>query len=367
MLHCHLPETYIDVVKAHHAQRGTEEEQNPLAKALSGWLFPASLFEPSHNVREDSDSCDNVSVETERTVEDDWDDDLEEQDDDWDDTYSIGSDDEESYSVGQIGAGWQSPLFSSEDYNDDEEGHFYFNPTPDDFPRPRQSVMLRVEVECVEPEEEIKKVVPQAPDVWNALGAGIMQNLDKFRTFTDSAINDICRKAEEARQKLSEQDIFTNKSRESLPIETKGTRPQSQSPTKKYTAKASPVNVASAENGTRRKSSRSKVTIKRSQPHDNLSRFFTPSTGRPRRAQNALARTSSGQLDKYSYGKQDAFSLMMTTTSSNGRTKASTRKSKSSSGQRKPSKASRTKPSHRRTMSTRLHPSALSQNDFPWY
>ena len=133
MLPCHLPEAYIDVVKAHHSQQGNHEQQSPLAKALSGWLFPSSMFEPDHLV-----SCDQRSVKTEGTLEEDWDDDW---DDNWDDTYSIESDDADDSSFSDDnGDGLVGLSILLEEYTDDDEGHVYFDPTPEDFPREREPI-----------------------------------------------------------------------------------------------------------------------------------------------------------------------------------------------------------------------------------
>ena len=164
-------------------QQGNNHGQpdNPFVKAVVGWLFPSSIFEPDHQ-----DKCDQGSVDTERTAvesdDDDWDDDwddtysiesddgedssvseatretqsrlsfsLEKNDDDWDDTCGIKSNDEDP-SVSGANADFRSCLsFSLDEYNDDDEGHFYFNPTLQDFPQVREAAT------CAQEEEEKRR------------------------------------------------------------------------------------------------------------------------------------------------------------------------------------------------------------------
>jgi hypothetical protein len=276
MLPYHLPDTYIDVVKAYRTQHGSHEQQSPLAKALSGWLFPSSMFEPDHQA-----DCDQGSVETERTLEEDWEDD------------------------GLFGL---SILL--DEYKDGEEDHLYFNPTPEDFPRGRGSIQAQNELieDIIEPEEQIDdEKSSQTHDASVAFAEGLMQSIDSVRSFADKAIKNACKKGEEV---LQESEVFVNKTR------------------------------------------------------DNFLQFFTPLSRDA--IQKTTIPTSQRHLNKSSYSRKSASRKSAIRASSRDKTKSKGRRSKdaNSHGDRK---KKHTKPSHRRTMSRRLHPSALDQNDFPWY
>ena len=300
MLPCHLPDTYIDVVKAHHTQQGNHEQQSPWAKALSGWLFPSSMFEPDHQV-----SCDQGSVDTEGTLEEDWDDDV---DDNWDDTYSIESEDvDDSSSSEDNGDGLFGLPTLLDETNDDDEGHFYFDPKPEDFPRGPIQRQKELEDLVVPAEQVDEKESSQTHDALVAFGEGLMQGIDKIRLFADKAIKDACKAGEEV---LQESEVLVNKTR------------------------------------------------------DNLVQFFeAPSRDL---AQNTTVQTSRRNLANSSYSRKSTSSERRNKTSSKDRMKSKGRRSKAANCQDDLTKKS-IKPGHRRTMSRRLHPSAFDQNDFPWY
>lgn len=151
-----------------------------------------------------TDQDDEASVGTEGTAElesdDEWDDD-DDNDNDWDDTYSIDSSDDEGSLVGED---TYDSWFARTSTTLSSPGDFYFNPTPKDFPIVREPVPAK----ATEPEDKAEDDSPEenanSPpkfDFW----AGITQTFDKVKSFTDDAIKEMCRKAEEAKQKRAEE------------------------------------------------------------------------------------------------------------------------------------------------------------------
>eukprot|EP00544_Gedaniella_sp_CCMP2646_P002888 CAMPEP_0202507818 /NCGR_PEP_ID=MMETSP1361-20130828/51926_1 /ASSEMBLY_ACC=CAM_ASM_000849 /TAXON_ID=210615 /ORGANISM="Staurosira complex sp., Strain CCMP2646" /LENGTH=346 /DNA_ID=CAMNT_0049141965 /DNA_START=295 /DNA_END=1335 /DNA_ORIENTATION=+ len=255
MLPFHLPETYISAVKAAHSaaqqQQGNDRRQdNPFTKAVFGWLFPSSVFEADHQ-----DNCEQGSVETERTVENDWDDD-DDDDVDWDDTYSIDSSNDEASSVSEENGDSHSHLpssldeyngdwddtynirsnddgssitvetnrglqscslsFSLDEYHDDDydEGHFYFNPSLQDFPRaqgPTTRPQEEVQEDVAAPGQQIfddndSSHVRTRHNVWVAFGS--LHSLDKGSSFNHDSFDYACKKGEEVCQRG---EIFVHK------------------------------------------------------------------------------------------------------------------------------------------------------------
>ena len=241
MLPFHLPETYIvSAVKAHNAQEqgNNRRQDNPFTKAVFAWLFPSSVFEADHH----QDKCDQGSVETERTVENNWDDD----DVDWDDTYSIDvstamtrlrpslrrmeililichlllmsimaigmifinirSNDDGSF-ITETNRDLQSCSlsFSLDEYDDDDEGHFYFNPSLQDFPRAQgPTTRPQEEVQDVERERQIfddndSSHVRTRHNAWVAFGS--LHSLNKGSSFNHDSFDDACKKGEEVCQR----------------------------------------------------------------------------------------------------------------------------------------------------------------------
>jgi hypothetical protein len=332
MLPFHLPETYISAVKAHNAQEQGNNcrQDNPFARAVFGWLFPSSVFEADHQ-----DKCDQGSVETERTVENDWDDDV-----DWDDTYSIDSNDEASSvseengdshshlpsSLDEYNGDWDdtynirsnddgssineanrdleycSLSFSLDEYDDDDEGHFYFNPSLQDFPRAQgPTTRPQEEVQDVESGQQIfddnGSSHVRTHNAWVAFAS--LHSLNKGSSFNHDSFDDACKKGEEVCQRG---EIFVHKAR---------------------TTDVAQVSAASP---------------------------LVPNTMAPviSHSQNRALRKSKTKTcsrDKQSKGRRRS-------------------KSDCCDGQTKKRAA---KAGHRRTLSRRLHPSALDQNDFPWY
>lgn len=436
-----LSESYMDMARSCQSQPGAKE--NPLVKALFGWMLPTSESETNNCVHDDTDSRepedgnkqqleeskrpqgqepsdtakaakmeenlwkhpqektesnqDEASVETERTVESDWDD----FDDDWDDTYSITSTDEESLAGEKAYDNWVTQTtFSKGEYNEDNEGDHYFNPTPKDLPRVWEPPKLPQGPQKADPPTEVKTGSHQV-DFW----AGVRDNLDKFKSFADNAIEQIFQKKDEtqqkgddARKKFAKRESFANTACRSLPTEAK--RNEAKRASNKMMLQKSRSRdqvtqlsqqctdnlpqhrrVLEKKNASSNKSLNTIGSaihaprgppLRRSHTQDNLAQFFSTSVDSlsrsSARAQNTLHSQQpglNGKFDKLMYASKE-----MSNSPANGRGSTSKKKSTRSKtarlDQRNP-KAARPKASHRRTRSQRLIPSALGQNDFPWY
>jgi len=407
MLRWDLPDRYHDAVKIHAP---AESAEDPFTKTLFGWILPTTVFkgdkdtiavdklQSNEDIRK-ADDCnghliqelpgttkedemdeillkiprekaqnedDEQSVETQSTVESDWDD----LDDDWNDTLSTSSsDDEESLGGERIYDDWlfRTTLANSE-YDDDSEGHSYFSPTPEDFPRvlePPAAVGAQQRADLPENTEH----TPQEFDFWVGLQYGVKQNLDKLRSFTEQTIEQLFQQGDDIRKKVAERESFANTACRSLPAEKNAIKVAPSSRDRQPIISRERVKAMNDTAKAKAKKATAKIMLTKTHTQDNLAQFFTASavssSRSMARAQNTLG-GSQQQFDKVLVASKDMFNSLTTPGTSKSLKKKPTRPKTASLNPRHSMRVP-VKATHRRTRSQRLIPSALGNNDFPWY
>lgn len=107
-----------------------------------------------------------------------------------------------------------------------------------------------------------------------------------------------------------------------------------------------------------------RTSLKKSPTRDNLAEYFAESDKLPSIGIDSRSENVSVAPSREAPGPRDKFNSLMDATKEAYNTKMKERSERRESARSKEGKSG---PSHRRTRSQRLIPSALAKNDFPWY
>lgn len=386
---CHLPESYVDAVLSYQAQGGKEE--HPVANALFGWVLPASLFVQNADSEEEQSSdeknkqngnqrvetqdhiieshckvskklqkdIDEESVQTQSTAEsNDWD--WDSCDDDWDDTLSSADtisccEDEELLAGEKVYDDWLSVTTLDEsDYDEDGEGDAYFAPSPEDFPQIRVFPQLPV----LEPKHADREERVDSPSEVTDFWAETRRNLDNILSSTDRVIKELLQHGDDFCKKLTQRESGVNKvTKKSQPAEKKAAKAITPSRSLQHVISMRRVPSLNEVAKVQVKKATKKAMMVKSQTHDNLAQYFNAAIeGNACRSMDGAQNKLTGSREHYDKAK---YAPKQTMRPPSGKKRSKVKMSKGNSVP--------TKPTHRRTRSQRLIPSALDHNDFPWY